>query len=70
MTSKVIERNPGPNHRPGYRVSQFEAFRVDDMPAETADVYSVEISLEGWRKQLPRPSMEPSVQRHRGATED
>jgi hypothetical protein len=41
-SSYDIEAMPGPNHRPGYTVSQIEVVEVIAVPAETEGIYSVE----------------------------
>lgn len=38
-----VESDPGPNHRPGYIVSQIEALEIVGIPVETEGPYSVEI---------------------------
>lgn len=46
-----VDADPGPNHRPGYIVSQTEALSVAFL-AETEGVYSVELYVDGGRKSL------------------
>jgi hypothetical protein len=46
-----VDADPGPNHRPGYIVSQTEALDVAFL-AETEGVYSVELYVDGDRTRL------------------
>jgi hypothetical protein len=53
VASYPTRAEPGPRHRPGFRISQLEAIRIADIPAELPGVYSVDIFLEGERERTP-----------------